>query len=75
MWLHSGHGTTDAIIIVHQLQEKHLTANKPLYMSFVDLEKAFYGVLVGNVQAWNRQVAGALRPDYVHEHEKQSKNW
>ena len=37
----SGRGTTDAIFIVHQLQEKHLTANKPLYMAFVDLEKAF----------------------------------
>ena len=34
-------GTTDAIFIVRQLQEKHLTANKPLYMAFVDLEKAF----------------------------------
>ena len=37
----SGHGTTDAIFIVRQLQEKHLTANKPLYMAFVDLEKAY----------------------------------
>ena len=36
----SGRGTTDAIFIVHQLQE-HLAANKPLYMAFVDLEKAF----------------------------------
>ena len=37
----SGQGTTDEIFIVRQLQEKHLTANKPLYMAFVDLEKAF----------------------------------
>ena len=39
----SGRGTTDAIFIVHvrQLQEKLLAANKPLYMAFVDLEKAF----------------------------------
>ena len=37
----SGHGTTDAIFIVRQLQEKHLAANKLLYMAFVDLEKAF----------------------------------
>ena len=37
----SGHGTTDAIFIVRQLQEKHMGANKPLYMAFVDLEKAF----------------------------------
>ena len=37
----SGRGTTDAIFIVRQLQEKHLAANKPLYMAFVDLEKEF----------------------------------
>ena len=36
----SGRGTTDAIFIVRQLQ-KHLAANKPLYMAFVNLEKAF----------------------------------
>ena len=33
-----GCGTTDAIFIVRQLQEKHLIANKPLYMAFVYLE-------------------------------------
>ena len=33
--------TCDAIFIVCQLQEKHLAANKLLYMAFVDLEKAF----------------------------------
>ena len=37
----SGRGTTDEIFIVRQLQEKHLAANKPLYMAIVDLEKAF----------------------------------
>ena len=37
----SGCGTADAIFIVRQLQEKHSTANKPLYMAFVDLKKAF----------------------------------
>ena len=36
-----GRGTTDAIIVVRQLQEKYLAANKRLYMAFVDLEKAF----------------------------------
>ena len=41
----SGCGTTDAKFIVLQLQEKHLTANKPLYMDLVDLEKAFDRVL------------------------------
>ena len=34
-----GCGTTDAIWIVRQLQEKHLIANKPVYMAFVYLKK------------------------------------
>ena len=34
----SGCGITDAIFIICQLQEKHLAANKLLYMAFVDLE-------------------------------------
>ena len=37
----SGRGTTDGIFILRQLQEKHLAANKPLHMAFIDLEKAF----------------------------------
>ena len=36
-----GRGTTDAIFILRQLQEKHLVAGKPLYLAFIDLEKAF----------------------------------
>ena len=36
-----GRGTTDAIFVVWQLQEKYLAVNKRLYMAFVDLEKAF----------------------------------
>ena len=36
-----GRGTTDAIFVVRQLQEKYLAANKRLYMAFVDLEKVF----------------------------------
>ena len=35
-----GRGTTDAIFVVQQLQEKYLL-NKRLYMAFMDLEKAF----------------------------------
>ena len=35
-----GRGTTDAIFIIRQLQEKYLAFNKPLYLAFVDLEKA-----------------------------------
>ena len=34
-------GTTDAIFVVRQLQEKYLAANKRLYLAFLDLEKAF----------------------------------
>jgi hypothetical protein len=36
-----GKGTTDAIFIVRQIQEKYLAAKKDLWMAFVDLEKAF----------------------------------
>ena len=34
-------GTSDAIFIISQLQYKHFAANKPLYLAFVGLEKAF----------------------------------
>ena len=36
-----GRGTTEAIFIFRQLQEKYFAANKPLYIAFVNLEKAF----------------------------------
>ena len=36
-----GRGTKNAIFIIRQLQEKYLAVNKPLYLAFVDLEKAF----------------------------------
>ena len=36
-----GKGTTDAIFILRQLQEKYLSKDKKLYFAFVDLEKAF----------------------------------
>ena len=36
-----GRSTTDALFIVRQLQEKYLAAQKPLYLAFIDLEKAF----------------------------------
>ena len=34
-------GTTDAIFVVRQLQEKYLASSKRLCLAFVDLEKAF----------------------------------
>ena len=37
----SGRDTTKAIFVVCQLQEKHLAANKPHFMTFIDLEMAF----------------------------------
>ena len=37
----SGRGTTDAIFIARQIQEKYIARKKPLYLAFVDLEKAF----------------------------------
>ena len=36
-----GRGTTGAIFVIRQLQEKYLAANKRLDMAFVDVEKAF----------------------------------
>jgi len=36
-----GRGTTDAIFIVRQLQEKYMEKRKKLFFGFVDLEKAF----------------------------------
>ena len=36
-----GRGTTDAIFIVRQMQERFLEKKKELWMAFVDLEKAF----------------------------------
>ena len=36
-----GRCTTDAIFILRQLQEKYMAANKPLFVAFAHLEKAF----------------------------------
>jgi hypothetical protein len=37
----AGKGTTDAIFVVRQMQEKYLKRKRELWMAFVDLEKAF----------------------------------
>ena len=41
-----GRGTTDAIFIACQLEEKYVAVNKPLNFAFVDLERAFDHVLM-----------------------------
>jgi len=40
-----GKGTTDAIFIVRQMQEKFRAKGKKLYFVFVNVEKAFYRVM------------------------------
>ena len=51
-----GRGTTDAIFVIRQLQEKYLTVRKQIYMAFVNLEKirpsSSESDLVGNEKAW-----------------------
>ena len=36
-----GKGTIDAVFIIQQLQEKHIEVHKGLFLTFVDLEKAY----------------------------------
>ena len=36
-----GKGTIDAVFIIQQLKEKHLEVHKDLFLTFVDLEKAY----------------------------------
>ena len=40
-----GKVTTDAIFVVHQVQERFMDKKRPLFFAFVDLEKAFDRVL------------------------------
>ena len=57
-----GRGTTDAISIARQLQEKILDKNKKLYFGFVDLEKAFNRV-PRKVLWWAVRVVGV--PEWI----------
>ena len=64
-----GRSSTDAILIVRQLQEKLYADNKTLCMALVDLEKAFdrvpkCGVLLAN---WRRGIVGAAHTEHVYE--------
>ena len=36
-----GKGTTNAIFIIHQLQENYIEVHKDLFLTFVDLENAY----------------------------------
>ena len=47
-----GCGTTDAIFIVRQLQEKHLIANKPLYIAFFTLRRKHLIVYIKISSGW-----------------------
>ena len=42
-----GRRTADDLCIISQLQDKNIAANKPLYLFFVDPEKAEESSLVG----------------------------
>ena len=59
----------DAIFVVRQLQEKHLAANKRLYMAFIDLEKGFdrvprkviwWALRKLGVEEWNVQLVQGM---------------
>ena len=52
-----GRGTTDAIFIVRQMQEKYRAKKRPLYYAFVDLEKA-YDRIPREVVRWALREAG-----------------
>ena len=54
-----GKSTTDAILIVRQIQEKFSVKDQRLYYAFVDLEKAFDRVL--------REVVSGLRLLYAND--------
>ena len=48
--LRPGKGTTDAIFIVRQVQERFMEKKEDLWMAFVDLEKAY--VIVPREVVW-----------------------
>ena len=62
---------------VCHLQKKHMTANKLLYLTSIDLGEASSSTrchLKGSAQAKNRTMAGALGPIHLEGCEKQGKS-
>ena len=57
-----GRGTTDAIFIVSQMQEKYLAKNKDLYFTYINLEKTFDHV-PRNCMLVPKEKASALKDD------------
>ena len=49
-----GKGTTDAIFVGRQVQERFMNRKRPLFFAFVDLEKAFHRVPHA-VLEWSRR--------------------
>lgn len=54
----SGRSCTDAVFIIRQITEKSIEYNRPAYMCFIDLEKAFDRVQLRDVVhlLYNRQI-------------------
>ena len=72
-----GRCTIDAIFILRQLQE-YMAANKPLFLAFVDLEKAFDRVPRKIIWWAMRKVGvgvGAYGSGYVCGCEEHGKGW
>ena len=64
-----GQVTTDAIFVLRQIQEKHCAVNKHLYITFVDLERAFdrvtrnvlwWGLGTQGVEEWAVKISQAM---------------
>ena len=56
-----GKGTTDAIFILRQMQEKYLGKRKHLYFAFVDLEKVLWWAMRKlGVDEWLVQAVQAM---------------
>lgn len=45
----SGRSCTDAVFVIRQIVEKSIEYNRPAYMCFIDLQKAFDRVKLGDV--------------------------